>query len=391
MGASICSILQRIRSCRIDALGIALGVGLLFYGASQGQMDWQKLPPLPDPHGFAGAFVGLVDEELIVLGGANFPIAPPWEGGIKQWSRKRYRLTSPDSSWVQSDDFREEIGYGVSITTAEGMVCIGGSNAHKHRDAVFLLQRDRSSDRTNALEEIPLPSLPKPLANMCGVQSGGYLYVMGGSETPDATQSSSAFLRLRWERKTLEAFATTDGSTDWRWESLPAWPGAPRMLATAAAINDTVLLAGGVALSADAKGKPVRRYLQDAFIYSPQRGWEQILDMPTPLAASPSPAWVQQGVLRIFGGDTGSRASLAPSSDHPGFSGSEYVYDMEKRQWSVGGESPVAPVTTTTVWWRGKYIIPTGEVRPGVRTPSVWAVGKGSNPYKETPPDPGKF
>lgn len=390
MGAAFCFVLQRARACGIDTLGIAIGMGLLFYGASQGQMDWQKLPPLPDPHGFAGAFVGLIEDELIVLGGANFPTAPPWEGGIKQWSRKRYRLANRDASWVSLDDYREELGYGVSITTVEGMVCIGGSNAQKHRDAVFLLRRDRSSDRTT-LEEIQLPSLPKSLANMCGVEAGGYLYVMGGSETPDATQSSSAFLRLRWDRKTLEAFATTNGSTDWGWESLPSWPGAPRMLATAAAIHDSVLLAGGVALSADAKGKPVRRYLQDAFIYSPQRGWEQIPDMPTPLAASPSPAWVQQGVLRILGGDTGSRASLAPSNDHPGFTGLAYVFDIENRQWSIGEESPVAPVTTTTVWWQGTYIIPTGEIRPGVRTPNVWAVGQGSDPYKETPPDPEKF
>lgn len=257
MGATFCFFLQRARSYRIDTLGIAVGIGLLFYGASQGQMDWQKLPPLPDPHGFAGAFVGLIEDELIVLGGANFPTAPPWEGGIKQWSRKRYRLANRDASWVSLDDYREELGYGVSITTVEGMVCIGGSNAQRHRDAVFLLRRDRSSDRTT-LEEIQLPSLPKSLANMCGVEAGGYLYVMGGSETPDATQSSSAFLRLRWDRKTLEAFATTNGSTDWGWESLPSWPGAPRMLATAAVIHDSVLLAGGVALSADAKGKPVR-------------------------------------------------------------------------------------------------------------------------------------
>ncbi len=36
---------------------------------------WEPLPTLPDWEGFAGAFIGTVDDHLVVAGGANFLIA----------------------------------------------------------------------------------------------------------------------------------------------------------------------------------------------------------------------------------------------------------------------------------------------------------------------------
>lgn len=379
MGASFCSPLRGLAHALRINFWIVLLLVLLFNREAFSQEAWKRLPPLPDRLGYAGAFVGLIDDQLIVLGGANFPIAPPWEGGTKRWSKKLYRLPTPQSEWIEGPDYREELGYGVSITTEEGLVCIGGSDANKHRDSVFLLRRKPTVDDSFTLEEIALPSLPQPLANMCGVRAGDYLYVMGGTNSPDATRASSLFLRLRWTREliaspsALKQDSAGYKESEWSWEALPSWTGSPRMLAIAAALGDQVFLAGGVALSANTERKPVRQYLQDAFVYSPGQGWDRVPSLPTPLAASPSPAWVHDNVLRIIGGDTGSRAALAPSANHPGFSRSEYLFDADKRRWRVGEETPVASVTTNTVEWFGTYIVPTGEIRPGVRTPNVWA------------------
>jgi N-acetylneuraminate epimerase len=373
MGAVSCSS-SSYRVIRLgSSLGFAVLLGLLLHRGAVSQDTWTELPPLPDRHGYAGAFVGLIEGQLIVLGGANFPTAPPWEGGIKRWSKKLYRLPSPQAKWIEGPDHREELGYGVSITTAEGLVCIGGSNANQHRDSVFLLRRKPTVDNSFVLEEIALPSLPKTLANMCGVRARDYLYVMGGTNAPDASLASSVCLRLHWTRENIAKQLVPHRDSEWRWEVLPGWPGSPRMLAVAAAIGDNVFLAGGVALSTGSDGKPVRQYLQDVFIYSPRKGWDRAADLPTPLAASPSPAWVHGNVLSVIGGDTGARAKFAPSPDHPGFSRSEYLFDVEKQQWRIGMEVPVASVTTNTVEWLGNYVVPTGEIRPGVRTPKVWA------------------
>ena len=40
----------------------------------------------------------------------------------------------------------------------------------------------------------------------------------------------------------------------------------------------------------------------------------------------------------------------------------------------AGGPKSALSVTTSTTSWQGRYVVPTGEVRPGVRTPKVfWA------------------
>jgi hypothetical protein len=37
------------------------------------------------------------------------------------------------------------------------------------------------------------------------------------------------------------------------------------------------------------------------------------------------------------------------------------------------GEVPCTQVTVPAVEWRGRHVIPNGEIRPGVRTPEVWS------------------
>ena len=37
------------------------------------------------------------------------------------------------------------------------------------------------------------------------------------------------------------------------------------------------------------------------------------------------------------------------------------------------GEVPTTQVTVPAVAWRGRHVIPNGEIRPGVRTPEVWS------------------
>ena len=57
---------------------------------------------------------------------------------------------------------------------------------------------------------------------------------------------------------------------------------------------------------------------------------------------------------------------------HPGFGREVLAYEPRRDAWRVAGRSPLPPqVTTFAVMWDGAIVIPSGEVRPGVRTPAV--------------------
>lgn len=61
--------------------------------------------------------------------------------------------------------------------------------------------------------------------------------------------------------------------------------------------------------------------------------------------------------------------------NHPGFRRDVLLYNCVTDCWSIGGRHPAAPpVTTTPAVVDGHVVIPSGERRPGFRTPEVWAV-----------------
>lgn len=327
---------------------------ILLSGTAQaGSTEWSSLPPLPNSIGVAGPFAGVSHGALLVAGGANFPDRPPWEGGQKVWQDAVYVLPAVDGAWQTAGNLPRSLAYGVSVTTEGGVICIGGSDATKHHAEVFRLRWGEGRLTTE-----DLPPLPHPLANACGAQVGSVVYVTGGIERPDATQALSNF----WSFD----LATPDAG----WRELEPWPGPGRMLATAAVQDGAFFLVGGVALSAGADGRPVREYLQDAYCHREGKGWKRVTDLPRPVAAAPSPAPpAGQSAFWVLGGDDGSKVGFEPLAEHPGFSKTILAYHLITDTWSEVGTMPAGPVTTTVVGWDGWFVVPSGETRPGVRTP----------------------
>jgi N-acetylneuraminate epimerase len=197
---------------------------------------------------------------------------------------------------------------------------------------------------------------------------GRTLYVAGGNETPTATTALKSFWALDLD------------ASPRRWQALEPWPGPARMLAVAAAQDGAFYLMSGAELTADALGKPVRRYLKDAYRYRPGTGWQPIADLPRPAVAAPSPALsVGEHFLVVLGGDDGTRVSFQPPEDHPGFPRSRLLYNIRNDAWQTIHDLPAAPVTTTAVRWQQGWVIPSGEVRPGVRTPACWLLNIASD------------
>ena len=96
-------------------------------------LRWKQLAPLPSKLGLAGAFVGVSGDALLVAGGANFPDKMPWDGGTKVWHDDVFVLEKPDGAWRTAGKLPQPLGYGVAVSHSRGLVCVGGSDAQKHR------------------------------------------------------------------------------------------------------------------------------------------------------------------------------------------------------------------------------------------------------------------
>ena len=101
---------------------------------------------MPENVGLAGAYSGIVEGKLLVLGGANFPDKYPWEGGIKTWWATLYSYDLDTEEWTVYDDFLDRpLAYGVSISLPEGLLCIGGCDHARCSDKVFLIKKEIDS------------------------------------------------------------------------------------------------------------------------------------------------------------------------------------------------------------------------------------------------------
>lgn len=59
-------------------------------------------------------------------------------------------------------------------------------------------------------------------------------------------------------------------------------------------------------------------------------------------------------------------------SSHPGFSKEILAYNIKEDKWTIAGQiSFDSPVTTTAVIWGNKVMLPSGEIKAGVRTPQI--------------------
>jgi len=93
---------------------------------------------------------------------------------------------------------------------------------------------------------------------------------------------------------------------------------------------------------------------------------------PMPLAASTAIASGPSHIL-LFSGATGRYITMN-LSECPSFPRDVMAYDTESNRWQRAGEMPEAVVTTKAVRWGDLIVVPSGEIRPGIRTRQVQAL-----------------
>ena len=342
--------------CKWAYVAMNLVVTAIAVAADPVAFEWSKMGSLQDSTGLAGAYAGVSGEWLIVAGGANFPDKMPWEGGKKTWHDEIYALARGHENWRKVGKLPHPLAYGISVTTSNGVLCIGGADGEKHFAEVFLISCDGDTSRTKEM-----PPLPMRMAYGAGALVGNEVYATCGSETPGERAAS------------IRLFALDLAKVEDGWNELAPLPARARILPMAGAADGALYLAGGTALRKSGE-KTERIYLRDAWRFDRRRKWERIADLPEPAAAAPTPMPLIENRLLLVGGDDGSLVNFRPFEKHPGFSKMIYGLDLKTGQWSRAGETPAPRATLTAVHWDGKWVFPSGEVRPGVRSPEVWAI-----------------
>lgn len=363
-------------------------------------LEWKDLPALPPGRGeavqpgVAGPFAGASHGALIVAGGANFPGKPPWEGGTKAWKDDVF-VFLPGRGWsLAAAKLPHPMGYGVSFTVPEGVICAGGCDGSKCYADVFLLRWNAEREE---VETQALAPLPAPLAMMGGAQAGSVLYLAGGQHEAAGAKPT----RVLWALD----LAGKEGASG-TWKELPALPGPPRVVPVVAGQAGRLFVFSG---RVQAEGQPTT-LLTDGYSFDGASGqWRPLRDIGRCLMAGVAFPAGRSEIVAI-GGDRGDlfmrlegldrraaaarQAGNAADADaalqekreiylhHPGFGREILAYDVPTDRWRVVGDAPEATqVTTLAVPWDGGWALPNGEVRPAVRTPRVvWVKPKEAAP-----------
>lgn len=347
-------------------------------------LEWQPLPPLPDPIGVAGPFVGMHRGGLVVAGGANFAAADAtdlWDVS-KRFHAAAFVLTRQGAepapyAWQTGFGLDTPVAYGASASTPQGIVCAGGEDGTQVFAAAFLLTWDPAA---RTLAQSPLPPLPAPSTAGGATVVGGHVYVVAGQEGLGLDSATDRIWRLA-----LGGIGTSAA----RWEPLPAVPGGPRAFAIVAAQHDgfadclyviggrrqkpgTTDLAGVEPLADCHEFSPTR------FAVDPATGWRRRAACPMPLMAGTAAAFGQSHLVVLAAADAETLAQVAVdpafARRHPGFPHQAWAYHTITDTWTSAGETPACPVTTSAVAFDGGVAVVSGELKPRVRTRAAWRI-----------------
>jgi N-acetylneuraminate epimerase len=350
-------------------------------------IEWNIISEVPPNHnqvksiGVAGPIVGVLQNKLIVAGGANFPDKMPWQGG-KKFYNNTISIFSKQKNEIRtkiiSTKLPNHIAYAANCVTPLGIVYAGGENELGLSDQVYLLNWNNTS---NTIVATSLPSLPEAITNASLVCIHKTLYFIGG-ET--ALNSTHQFLSLDLEHV----------NTGW-----VRLPGLPKPLSNTVAVVQVVNGQKQIFIMGGRAKQQNKLTLFSSDVYSfdiKLNQWKSQQSLPYAMAAGTGFALSEKYIF-LLGGERGSQfnkvektilsINAEPDQDkkqslmneknklletHPGFSQEILLYNTAKNNWSPNGLIPFkTSVTTNAVAWEDVIVIPSGEIKAGVRTPRI--------------------
>lgn len=330
--------------------------------------------------GVAGPVTGVYKKYFIVAGGANFPDGMPWEGGAKKYHDKIYLYCQERRQLkikTVAYTLPQPVAYAASCSIDDGLIFAGGENTAGVTGKVWLL----SVDADGIIRFDSLPSLPIPVSNAAMTIVDNTAYLAGGEN------SNQTFNQLL----TLDL---SDSNSGWKkLAEIPQPVSHSVLTAVKKKSGVTLYLCGGRKKNSTG----ISTLYSNTWAYSVNNNnWQEKPPLPYSLSAGTGMQTDEHTIL-LFGGDKGTVfnkvetliAAIQKEQDpekkqaltleknklqstHPGFSREILRFDLKKEIWSIAGQLPFeTPVTTTAV--KGKYsiLIPSGEIKAGVRTPDI--------------------
>lgn len=346
-------------SSRPDACGISLEK---MHGFPTGDAGFLK--------GVSALYAGVIDGNLLIAGGCNFPDVPAADGGKKVYYQDVYMAPLTDDTildWRKIGTLPQAAAYGVTVSTGKGLICVGGNTAESSFSDVFLLSLQKDTLKTDTL-----PSLPVTMDNMAGALLGHSVYVVGGNV--NGVPSSDVY--------SLNLSAMDKG-----WQKEPAVPGKPRVQPVCAAQGGKLYVWGGFA---PATGDCPAFLSVDGYMYSPEtREWTPIA---IPQDADGNEVSLGGGVAAPYGnglivcaggvnkdiflkalqGVYAGREYLSHPAEWYRFNRNLMLYHPQTDEWTtLGGYEQGARAGAAFVSWKGYHYIINGELKPGIRTNEI--------------------
>ncbi|MEG1562614.1 MAG: cyclically-permuted mutarotase family protein [Bacteroides sp.] len=358
----------------------------------------QKMSGIPDEEagfslGVSACYAGIVDNQLLMAGGCNFPEVPVADGGTKRFYQGIYaaNLTADSTlAWRKIGDLPVPAAYGVTVSIPGGLILVGGMNANGSLSSVYrlLLSKNKKSVTIDTLR-----SLPYPMDNLAGTLMDNTLYVVGGNVKGKPSNC-------------LYSYLYTDPRSAWTEE--PSFPGDARVQPVCAGQSAKGMLYvwGGFAPYVEGKSATVST---GGYVYSlAQRTWTP-LSAPVgndfvPVSLGGGCAWTLNDSLIVCTGGVNEKVFLSGLQrdellkkdiaanhmervdsltgagkiylSHPAdwyrFNKKILVYNTLRNVWMERGQSPALARAGAALVGYDKILYSiNGELKPGIRTPEI--------------------
>lgn len=352
------------------------------------QIKWSVFTQLPAAAGLGGPVAGSHAGMLWIGGGSNFPGDLPWNGGSKVYYDSIYLLqktTGGNESWLpDSYALPYPVAYAAVVSTAQGIIVLGGENENGPLDSAVVLSWN---EKEKKVVSQGLAKLPEPVTSASATVQGNFVYLAGGNTT--GGKAVNNFYRLDYSNPLAQ------------WQQLPALPHSVShavLLSQSNGKATSLYLIGGRA----ATDSGISLLYNKAHVFNPSsKAWSEVAapgESGKKLNALSAATGISTGstYLLLFGGDDGVvynqletlNTNIARETDkdkqqqltlarnqllqqHEGFSRNVWLYNTVTDTWKIVGEIPLSQVTTTAVRWNGDIILPSGEIKPGIRTSAI--------------------
>ena len=321
--------------------------------------------------GTAGLLYGsLANKYIVVGGGANFPEESVLNGGAKKTYSDVYMLEDKNGvlEVIEHINLENEIGYGASVTTEDGIYYIGGSsNPEADDDILFITLKD------NKLNVEKIGDLSFTLQNGVAVYKDNKLYIITGKQGGKGSNKVYEYDLASKESKELAPVPNEESRTQ----------------AVAQLLNGNIyVFSGGDSIA-----------YTDGYKYNfDNNTWEQVSDVELnnegiSLLGAVS-VKINETEMLVIGGfnkaiydnavyNLGTLQGTALAGFRQGYFGADpyefnwnsniLIYNSESDTWKTIGEVPFdAPCGEGLILIGNKIYSINGEIKPGIRTDKMY-------------------